>query len=106
VNSIGESTLTGKTGSYSGILSQIADEMGDQIDFIEGVSSMSDSELLDLGFNYLSNDSDLMLFPLWLHKFIPDNTELRDTDGRVFIVGEDELIIWADNWVNVGIILE
>ncbi len=104
VNSIGEMTLTGKIVNYSGLLSEIADEIGEHIDFIEAVDKMTENELFDLGFNYLDGESDLMLFPLWLYKFIPYDTQLYNIEGKPFLVGEDEFQIYSNNWVNAGIL--
>ena len=105
VNSIGEMTLTGSVVNYADILSDIAAEMEDRVDFIGGIQEMTDEELEDLGCSYLNADSNLMMFPLWLHKFIPEGTLLEDSQGGTVVVGEEPFAIYADNWIDAGIIL-
>lgn len=103
VNSIGEMTLTGKVVNYSEVLSDVADELSDNIDFMDTIQVLDEDELLDLGFQYLNSDeSDLMLFPLWLYPFIPKDTELTSVDEEIFVVGEDVFEVYADNWVCAG----
>ena len=106
VNSIGEMTLTGRVVNYSEVLSGVSAELSVDTDFMEELSAMSENELFDLGFQYLSNESFLMMLPLWLYPFVPINTLLFDTEGNSFIVGEDQFQVYAGNWVNAGILLD
>ena len=107
-NSIGESLITGETipTNYVRLMSVVADEVNTHFDFMGGVEEFTFDELEDLGFQYISIDSDLMLFPLWLYTFIPDGTELRNTKGGLIIKGEDDVAIYSENWINMGIMVD
>ena len=103
VNSIGEMTMTGKVVNYSTLLSDVGDELELDRDLVNELEGLTSNLLLDLGFNYINDDSDLMLFPLWLYPLIPDGAELYAIDHSTFIVGDDTFEIYADNWINAGI---
>ena len=105
VNSIGEMLMTGRVVNYATILSAIVDELSGDFNFVEELCDMSTDELNDLGFRYLSEDSHTMLIPLWLYPFIPEGEQLYGLDDKAFIVGEDDFEIYADSWVNAGIII-
>ena len=107
-NSLGAVMVHGRSIpiNYTGLLQTLADEVNEHYDFINGLHELSIDELEDLGFGFLDDDSDLMLFPIWLFPFIPDDTELEDIDGDLWIKGEDLPMIYADQWLNVGIYVD
>ena len=107
-NSIGERLVSGDPApvNYVGMLSTIADEVNSNLDLMEELESLSVGEVEDVGVDVLSAGSDLMLFPLWLYTFIPHGTELRNIRGDVVVKGEDDVDIWAENWVNMGVIID
>ena len=105
LNSIGEMTLTGKIVNYSNILAEISEGMGSYIIFMDEIIKLNVDDLLDLGFGYVDAESHLLLLPIWLYAFVPDDTILHAVDGEVFVVGHDEFEIYSNNWVNAGIIL-
>ena len=107
-NSIGERLINGNPSpvNYVGLLIAAADEIAESFDFMEELEFITNVELQELGFGFLNEESDLMLFPLWLYPFIPDGTELRNISGDPVIKGEDDVDIWAGSWINMGIIID
>ena len=105
VNSVAEHLITGRpvVGNYATLLEDVADEINNQFNFISDLYNLSISDLEDLGFKFLNDESDLMLFPLWLYPFIPDDTMLHDIEGMHWVKGEDPVEIYADHWINAGI---
>lgn len=104
LNVIGQMYLEGKPKNLAHILESIGDEINTRIDFIDGLLEMSQEQLYDLGFDFLNEESYIMLFPAWLYPFIPDGAKLIDIEGNVFIQGNsNEVVIYNDSWVNVGI---
>ena len=103
VNSMGEMLLTGRIAiNYSELLYDIAAKL-DGNDFMEAIQVLNEDELIDLGFQYLNSDeSNLILFPLWLHPFIPNGTELSSVDNKIFVVGDDTFKVYAGHWLNAG----
>jgi len=83
------------------ILDSIVNEIGD--DFMSEIMNLSETELMDLGFNYLHAESSLMLFPIWLYPFIPDGTALIGVNGNDFIKNEDMVEIYSDHWIGAGL---
>ena len=94
----------GKPLNIPVILNSIVNEI--DAEFIEELVDMPETELRDLGFNYLYHGSDLMLFPIWLFPFIPDGTSLVDVRGMKFIKGTDTVEIYSWHWINVGLYFE
>lgn len=103
LNVIGQMYIDGKRKNLSFILESISDEINARVDFIDSLLEMSQEQLYDLGFDSLTKESGIILFPVWLYPFIPDGTKLIDIEGNVFIQGDDEAVIYNDSWVNVGI---
>ena len=56
------------------------------------------SELKSLGAGKWSDDSSLVLFPLWITPFLPDGLEVESIDGEKSIIGKDEI----DNDIRFG----
>lgn len=83
------------------ILDSIVNEIGD--DFMSEIMNLSETELIDLGFNYLHKETSFMLFPIWLYPFIPDDTILTSVDGHDFIKGVDVITIYSDHWISAGL---
>jgi hypothetical protein len=74
-------------------------------EFTRGIRELTESELLNLGFQY-SNKSlnNMMMFPIWIYELIPDSTQLIYANGDLFIKGFDPIALYCDSWLNVGFI--
>lgn len=48
-------------------------------------SDLTRSEMVDLGFGSWSDETEMMLIPLWLFPFMADGLEVEDIFGETFI---------------------
>lgn len=109
MNVIGNMYIDGKPRNLPQTLADVAEELFEGDEFLDGLDDLTNNELIDLGFNEIVlnlEDGFMWLFPAWLAPFIPKGTELETVDGKSVIVGIDPLSIYADHWLNVGIRLD
>jgi hypothetical protein len=104
LNAVGAKHISGgEKININNILNHIVDELEVYGDFMTEITTrMTEDQLVDLGFNYISDDSNLMMFPIWLYPFIPDMTILLDSTGEATIKGVDSIGIVNDHWINAG----
>ena len=101
LNVIGVMYVEGRARNVMKILEDIGDEIGSRTDFIEGLNEMDLDELHDLGFEFLDDNKEYLLFPVWLYPFIPDKTELTTVEGEPFIKGLDTVSVHNQHWLNI-----
>jgi len=104
LNAVGSKfILGGNPLNITKILTSIVSELAEHTDFIEEIYKMPEYQLYDLGFEYLHSDDNLMLFPVWLYPFIPDDAcGLVDLSGSDHINGDNEVTIYSDHWISIG----
>ena len=104
LNAIGLRYLShGKPLAISLILESLAEEVLQHFDsFIDELNNMTDEQLFDLGFNYLETTSRLMLFPVWMYVFIPDDAILYDIEGNEYCKRSDDVSVYGNHWLDVG----
>lgn len=57
---------------------EMVSKLGNTVD----VSQLTQQQMIDLGFRYFSEDSDLLLIPLWLYPFLEDDIKCIAIDGK------------------------
>lgn len=104
LNAITSKYIFGTTCNIKVLLENIANEIDTYVDIIADIkNNLSEEELLDLGFSYFNIDeSDLMLFPIWLYAFISDGAILVDINHDIVVKGQYDIEIYNDHWINVG----
>ena len=104
LNSIAEHLIAAnRVPNYVEVLESVAEEVGRQYDnIIVDLQELSIDDLEDLGFRFLSDESDMMLFPLWLYPFIPDEAMLHTVDDDIWVKSDSPAVAYADHWLNVG----
>lgn len=55
------------------------------------ILSLNKEELVELGFSTFSEESELMLIPIWAYDLIPNGTKLTGLFGGEYIKGKDEV---------------
>ena len=106
MNVIGHMYLDGKPRNVVKLIQDVGSEFAYDT-FMEELLSLPQEQLIDLGFDYIMEDCaySLLMFPAWLAPFIPDGTELAGINGEVVVVGVDDISIYADHWLDVGILV-
>lgn len=104
LNAITSKYIFGTTCNIKVLLENIANEIDTYVDIIADIkNNLNEDELLDLGFSYFNIDeSDLMLFPIWIYAFINDGAILVDINHDIVIKGQYDIEIYNDHWINVG----
>jgi hypothetical protein len=102
LNAIVESALRKTPTNISKLLDSVGDEIFQYFDFERELFELDEDELLDLGFDYLDNNTTFMLIPVWLYAFLPNGATLLDIEGEVFVKGTDAPRIHGNQWMNVG----
>jgi len=105
LNAFGTKYLEGgKPLNVNRILNQIADDLTAYIDIVNDLENLSIEELHDLGFSYIDDDSDLVLFPIWIYPLLPEGTQLINSNRELVVVGIDTVNIHNDHWLDLGFI--
>jgi hypothetical protein len=103
LNAVGVRSLKGpESPDIEHILHSIETQLNNSVDFIEGIGTLSEDELLNLGFNFVNEADNFILFPVWLYPLIPDNTVLIDVEGNQVIKDMDVFDIHCNHWLSAG----
>lgn len=108
LNAVVEAALKNNTGAnIVKLLDSISEEIiCNNFDFERELFELEEEELLDLGFDYLDDESDFMLFPIWLLAFMPEGATFLDVDDEPFCKGTDTVKVYNNQWINVGFYLD
>ena len=111
LNIIGQQYLDGRPRNLPRLLKVVGEEISDHMnvpdEFTEEFMDMTEDQLLDLGFNYLNDESSVMLIPAWIFPLIPDGVLLQTVEGEVFEMEDDTTIeLHGDSWVNASFYIE
>jgi hypothetical protein len=103
LNAVGVRSIKGsESPDIEHILRSIETQLNNSGDFIKGIGTLSEEELLDLGFNFVNEADNFILFPVWLYPLIPDGTVLIDVEGNQVVKDMDAFEIHCNHWLSAG----